>query len=189
MDVLKQSQKLTVTEFAKLIGVSSTAVSHAISKGRMPLSVEEGSNGKKLIDAKIGVEEFNQNKKRGAVNFSEKKGRRTVDASEAADSEKKLKHYKAELARIEVEEAENRLVDAEKVKRQAFKISRAVRDAMLNIPDRLSAELAAEKDQFNIHQRLTSEIRLALESLSAEIISDDEVTETDNIQENEGETS
>ena len=37
-----------------------------------------------------------------------------------------------------------------------------VRDAMLNIPDRIASELAAETDQFEIHRLLTVEIRRAL---------------------------
>jgi len=174
MENLKEPQKLSVVEFAKLLGVSSSTVSKAITEGRMPQSVKTDASGKRWIDAAIGAQEFNQNKKRGAVNFSNKEGRRQTDTSESSVSEKKLKHYKAELARIEFEEAEGKLVNGEKIKRQAFKVARSVRDAMLNIPDRVSAELAAEKDQFTVHKRLTDEIRIALESLSTEILSDDE---------------
>lgn len=184
MEELKESKKLTVTEFARLIGVSSQAVSGAIADGRLPKSVTIGSNGKKLIDARIGVEEFNQNKKRGAVNFSEKDGRRKSDDSESADSEKRLKHYRAELARIDFEEAQGKLINAERVKRQAFKVARATRDAMLNIPDRVAAELAAEKDQFLVHKRLTDEIRMALEGLSDEILLENNVPE--NLEVNDG---
>lgn len=185
MEEIREPQKLSVGEFAKLVGVNSSTVSRAIIAGRMPLSVTILPNGNKLIDARIGVEEFNQNKKRGAVNFSQKEGRRKADPSESSESERKLKHYKAELARIELEEAQGKLINAEKVGRQAFKVARAVRDAMLNIPDRVSAELAAEKDSFTVHKRLTDEIRMALEGLSVEVLDLDEPDE-DEISEDEG---
>jgi hypothetical protein len=41
-------------------------------------------------------------------------------------------------------------------------VARIVRDSMLNIPDRVAAELAAETDPFKVQQRLSAEIRLAL---------------------------
>ncbi len=41
-------------------------------------------------------------------------------------------------------------------------VARMVRDAMLNIADRIASELAAETDQFEIHRLLTVEIRRAL---------------------------
>jgi hypothetical protein len=47
-------------------------------------------------------------------------------------------------------------------------VARLVRDAMLNIPDRVAAELAAETNQFKVHQRLTHEIRRALEDMKLE---------------------
>ena len=43
--------------------------------------------------------------------------------------------------------------------------ARQVRDSLLNLPDRLAAELAAETNQFKVHQRLVKEIRRALEEL------------------------
>ena len=48
---------------------------------------------------------------------------------------------------------------------EAFKMARLTRDAMLAIPDRLAAEIAAETDTFKVHTRITEEIRKALESL------------------------
>lgn len=181
MEEIKESKKVTIKEFSEILGVHSSAVSKAISEGRMPQSVTIAANGKKSIDVRIGVEEFNQNKKRGAVNFSKKEGRRKADNSHAADSERNLKHYKAELARLEFEEAEGKLVDGDKIKRQAFKVARSVRDAILNIPDRVSAELAAERDQFIVHKRLTEEIRMVLESLSGKITNLEEPEEDEEI--------
>lgn len=74
--------------------------------------------------------------------------------------------YKAALLKIELDEKTGRLVDAEAVKVAAFNKARAVRDTLLNIPDRISPILAAEKDQMKVADILTREIRTALEELS-----------------------
>jgi hypothetical protein len=57
-------------------------------------------------------------------------------------------------------------VDADEVKVAAFNRGRAVREALLNIPDRLAAVLAAESDGSKVHALLAAEIRQALEELT-----------------------
>ena len=74
--------------------------------------------------------------------------------------------YKAALLKIELDEKTGRLVDAEAVRVAAFNKGRAVRDALLNIPDRISPILAAESNQQKVSDILTREIRTALEELS-----------------------
>lgn len=74
-------------------------------------------------------------------------------------------HYRAELARLELEERIGKLVDKEKVEAEAFRVGRLVRDSMLNIPSRLAGILAAETDQRRVHDLLEKEIRQALEAL------------------------
>jgi metal-dependent amidase/aminoacylase/carboxypeptidase family protein len=43
---------------------------------------------------------------------------------------------------------------------------RVVRDALLNIPERLAAMLASEGDERRVHQILATEIRAAMEELT-----------------------
>jgi phage terminase Nu1 subunit (DNA packaging protein) len=69
------------------------------------------------------------------------------------------------LAELELEQREGKLVEADVVQREAFKAARQVRDALLNLPDRVAGVLAAETNQFKVHQMLTKEIRRALEDL------------------------
>lgn len=74
--------------------------------------------------------------------------------------------YKAALLKIQLDKETGKLVDAEAVKVAAFNKARAVRDALLNIPDRISPILAAERDEKKVSDILTKEIRTALEELS-----------------------
>jgi len=90
---------------------------------------------------------------------------RPVGTETLAASKAKREAFMAELARLEYEQKAGSLVPIEDVKKQAFKMARIVRDSLLNIPDRLAAELAAETNQFRVHTRLTEELRKALEEL------------------------
>ena len=55
-------------------------------------------------------------------------------------------HYQARLAKIDYEERMAKLVSGDEVQVAAFNKFRQFRDAMLNIPDRLAAMLAAETE-------------------------------------------
>ena len=72
----------------------------------------------------------------------------------------------AALSQIELDEKQGRLVDQEDVRKEAFKLARLTRDAMLAIPDRLAAEIAGLTDPFEVHAKITAEIRSAIEEIS-----------------------
>jgi hypothetical protein len=73
---------------------------------------------------------------------------------------------RSKLLEIKARVEAGRYVDAEEVKAAAFNKARVVRDGLLNIPDRLSAVLAAENNSVRIHEVLSAEIRAALEELT-----------------------
>lgn len=77
--------------------------------------------------------------------------------------------YQARLAKLEYEERSGKLIATEQVNRSAFKVARAVRDGLMNLPDRLAAELAAESDAAAIHSRLAREIRDVLRELTGTV--------------------
>ena len=92
-----------------------------------------------------------------------------VDTSKEAkfeNLEDRRKFYQSELARIKVEKESNKLIDGNIVKDQAFKTGRIIRDSLMAIPSRVSADLASETDTFSIEQILEKEIRIVLENLS-----------------------
>ena len=62
-------------------------------------------------------------------------------------------------------EAEKSLVSADGVRIAAFNKGRMVRDAFLNIPDRVASILAKETDTNRIHEILTKEIRQIIEEI------------------------
>jgi hypothetical protein len=160
---------MTMAEYAASRGISKAAVNAAISSGRLVNAIKR--EGRRVtLDAAIADAEWTANTRggRGPAPQPLASGVGLPDAIEAADynaSRAKREAYNAELARLEVEEKQGQLVAADDVRKTAFAVARQVRDGMLNIPDRVSAELAAMTDQFEIHRRLTTEIRKALEGV------------------------
>ncbi|SKA72301.1 Phage DNA packaging protein, Nu1 subunit of terminase [Thiothrix eikelboomii] len=77
--------------------------------------------------------------------------------------------HRAELARLDTEEKKSMLVDAEVQRRDAFRIARAVRTAVLNIPLRISQDLANDHDPLSVHRKLESALIEALTELADEI--------------------
>lgn len=98
------------------------------------------------------------------VNATEKTGTSGLSFHEARTLKER---YHAALLKIELDEKTGRLVEAGAVEVAAFNKARQVRDSLLNIPDRISPILAAERDPAKVAELLTAEIRQALEGLSA----------------------
>ena len=74
--------------------------------------------------------------------------------------------YNAKLARLEYEEKNGKLLNAEDVTREAFEMASRVRDRILGVPCRVASMLAPETDSKVIERLLTQELRNALEELA-----------------------
>lgn len=76
-----------------------------------------------------------------------------------------MKLKKSNILKRKTKEAEKSLVSADGVRIAAFNKGRMVRDALLNIPDRVASILAKETDTNRIHEILTKEIRQIIEEI------------------------
>ncbi len=74
--------------------------------------------------------------------------------------------YNAKLARLEYEEKNGKLLNAEDVANDAFALASRVRDRILAVPSRVSSMLASETDSKVIERLLTQELRNALEEIA-----------------------
>ena len=174
------SEPLSAKAYAKQRGVALPSVIAAISSGRLHASVKRKGQGYH-IDPELADQEWQANtdtgqgapahaKHRGALPHPSELPQQFDDDMPITYAEARAQHerFKARLAELELEQREGKLVNADDVKRESYKTARQVRDALLNIPDRLAGELAAESNQFKVHQRLVKEIRRALEELKLE---------------------
>lgn len=85
----------------------------------------------------------------------------------------KREKFAAANEELEYLAALGRLVPAAEIQEASARRYRAIRDKLLNIPDRIASILAAEQEPVRVHAALTAEIKRVLHELS-----DDAVAET-----------
>lgn len=175
---------VTFAEFAAIRGCTKGAVTHA-SKSRIAAAVVE-KDGRRWLDRDLALELWNKNTVANAqskVSRADPVDEPPKDAAELKrrveglpddaipdlnESRARREHYQAELAKLQVTQQRGELVAADEVKKEAFKMGRSVREALANLADRLSHQLAGETDPTVIHQVLTQEHRAALVELCDE---------------------
>ena len=173
---------VTFSEFAYIKGCSKGAVTHAC-KSRIAGAVVE-KDGKKWLDRDLALELWRKNtlKNNNAIvdeaddvevspPADERELKARVNAlpddaiPELNESRARREHYQAELAKLQVTQQRGELVPADEVQKSAFQVGRSVREALANLADRLSHQLAGETDPVVIHQLLSDEHRDALMAL------------------------
>jgi phage terminase Nu1 subunit (DNA packaging protein) len=153
--------EITQAQLAELLKVSEARVSQVKKTGRLDGTFEK--RGRSIVfNQEAAIAAWN-----GEISVSPtRKDSSALEIPSFNESRAKSEHFRAELARLDLEVKEDQLVEVSRVKREAFSAARAVRDALGNIPDRVSNQMAAESDPVIIHQTLTDEIRKALETLT-----------------------
>ena len=169
---------VTFAEFALIKGCTKAAVTHA-SKSRIAEAVVE-EDGKRWLDRDLALELWRKNTlKNNNAKVDEpdpveprRELRQRLQAlpddeiPELNESRARREHYQAELAKLEVDLKRRELVPAVDVKKEAYAMGRSVREALANLADRLSHQLAGETDPARIHQVLSEEHRAALVELA-----------------------
>ena len=173
---------ITFAEMATLKGCTKAAVTHA-SKSRIAAAVVE-QDGKRWLDRDMALELWNRNTlKNNNAKVSEadliepvprdaRELKRRVNGlpddaiPDLNESRARREHYQAELAKLQVTQQRGELVPVDQVKKEAFAMGRSVREALANLADRLSHQLAGETDPARIHQVLSDEHRAALVELA-----------------------
>ena len=165
-----KTARLSFRAYAKLRGLSPEAVSKAVRLGRIRCHTDE--DGVKYLiqdeadkDWEENTDKAFQRKDLDEEELERREPEISVEGSTYSNSRALRESYQAKIARLEYEKLSGSLVPIEEVKAEAFKLSRTVRDAILNIPDRISAQLAAESDQHKVYSILTDELTRALEEL------------------------
>lgn len=186
---------LSMKQYSVHRGITHRAVAKAIEEGR--ITAEKNVHGHYAIDPSRADAEWAANTGQGveddAVAAPDMEAEEFLDPTETAkadddasmpgkepknptyaQSRAKREAFNAKNAELVYLERSGKLVDAEKVRSQAFRSARIVRDAIMNIPNRLAAELAAETDPSRCHAHLTAALNEALEELSR-VIGENEV--------------
>jgi hypothetical protein len=170
---------VTFSEFAVLKGCSKAAVTAAV-RSRIAAAVVE-KDGKRWLDRDQALGLWNKNTKathNAKVSEADpiepatpRELRRQIEAladdaiPDLNESRARREHYQAELSKLQVAQQRKELVPADEVKKAAFQVGRSIREALANLADRLSHQLAGETDPAVIHQLLSDEHRDALLAL------------------------
>jgi phage terminase Nu1 subunit (DNA packaging protein) len=167
---------LSLRAYAERRGVALSTVQAAIRTGR--ISTVPGPGGEPKIDPEIADREFEANtdpskqgRKENVGDLIAKENARAVksdsDHGSATNDYMKWRarreQLNAQLKELEYEQKSGKLVNAEEARREFFKIAREARDAIMNIPERISGQLAAETDEHAVRMLLKTELTRALE--------------------------
>jgi hypothetical protein len=77
----------------------------------------------------------------------------------------KREEFQAKQAELDYLESLGRVISTEEFERLSMRRYRAIRDTLLNIPDRVATILAAERDPARVHATLTTELKRVLNEL------------------------
>ena len=142
---------ITQAEWARRQGISREAVRKQIQRGQLC-----------LVDGK--VDEIQAKKDLLKNNRNHKVSASIKELLLQTKLENEIERGK--ILKLERQEKEQSLIPADKMKETLFRKGRVIRDAMLNLPDRVSSLVATMQDAGEIHMLLTNEIRSILEELS-----------------------
>jgi hypothetical protein len=152
---------LSVRGYAKHRGTGHSTVQKAIATGR----ISTLPNG--MIDSAVADREWKENTEVRPTGSSH---RTTDEESTAVRGYTRARaireHFAALREKLEYERLLGSLVSKDEVQVAAFNTSREFRDRMLNIPDRLAAELAAENEPARCYEILKLEITKALDDFA-----------------------
>jgi hypothetical protein len=164
------AKPVSLRQFAKLIGASHTAVNKAVKNGRLTLTPDgkiDPDTAREQWDA--GADGSKRRDKPEPAPEQPSPVSRTPTAATAYATARAIREeYNARNARLEYEQKAGKLVAADKVRLESFQAARLTRDTILNVPNKIAHELAAETDPAKVHVLLTKALNVALEELAAE---------------------
>ena len=163
---------ITMPDLPTLKNVSRAAVTKKIKTGKLEGAIVN-HNGRKLVNKEEAFRLWDLQASPSKDTTVRKKLKEEIDSKTLeeipsyGESKAKREYFLAELAKIDVEQKREQVIDVEIITKSAFAKARAIRASLENIADRLSHQLAGEDNPSAIHKILTEEHREALENLAS----------------------
>lgn len=152
-------------EYARIRGCSQATVSEAVRNGRIKTHEIMGK-------ALINVEEANRDwalntnaaqvRGPGAEVETQAPARKGYPSFQESRAIKEA--YAARITKLEYEEKTTKLVDLARIKEIHFNVARRVRNAILNVPGTINAEVASETDPHKCEMMIYNALADALEN-------------------------
>lgn len=125
----------------------------------------EAARRREIAEAKAAAEEA---RAAGAIADIPGMDVSSVEGVTLADAKVLKEYWLGKKAELDYKKMSGEVIENREVERQAFETARAVRDAIMAIPVRLSSILAAQSDAHAVKSILTAELTSALGSLTHE---------------------
>jgi len=132
----KEGDKVSLRQFAALVGIDYVSAREALQRGR--------------IAFEPNTRELDYYKNRDSFFSSRTRGPNAITAEKSAEAPSFLsvkirkETAAAQLKEIELAKEKGQLLEKEQVKESVYKYARQIRDAVLSIPERVAADLAAQ---------------------------------------------
>ena len=165
------AEGLSLRALGRELGVSDKAIRKGVASGRLRASIGRTEAGKPVvIDLAVAKAEWlarGGQRARTEARTPESAGDAAetgivISATTLVEAQRLATLQRERKLRIENDLSEGRTVQVERVSKEAFESSLAVREGMLNIAARLSPELAGETDAGKVFLVLDKAIRDAL---------------------------
>jgi uncharacterized protein YjiS (DUF1127 family) len=167
---------LSLRGLAGLLGASEGAIRKAIRSGRLAKSIGRDERGRPFVlDLAVAKREWATNRSapapaadggNGAAAGASVAKAATGMPENLTEAQIRVQFQREVKLELENLQKQGKLLDAAVARRDAFNGARMIRDGLLNLPDRLAAELAAMTDPAAIHERMVVECRAVLEPLA-----------------------
>ena len=161
---------ITMAELAMLKNVSRQAVSKKIKTGKLDGAIVN-HNGRKMVNKEEAFRLWDLQALPSKDTTVRNQIKQEIDSKTYeeipayGESKAKREYFLAELAKLDVEEKKKQLVSVDEIKKSSFATGRSIREALTNLADRLSHQLAGEDDATVIYKIINSEHKEALENL------------------------
>ena len=161
---------ISLAELAMLKNVSRAAVTKKIKTGKLDSAVVN-HNGRKMVNKEEAFRLWDLQALPSKDTTVRNQIKQEIDSKTYeqipayGESKAKREYFLAELAKLDVEEKKKQLVSVDEIKKSSFATGRSIREALTNLADRLSHQLAGEDDATVIHNIISNEHREALENL------------------------
>ena len=157
---MTMTTSMTVSEWARSLGISKQAGHQAVARCGIP--VEDGR-----VDPDVATALY-QKRTRPRARTKEAPSSAAVAAGQGGylASRARREAAEAKLAELKLGEVAGELVRADDVRAECARLATALRNAFLQMPDRLAPVLAAETEPSRVHALLMTEIRQVLTQLA-----------------------
>ena len=176
---VRASTPISLRAYAKHRGVALSAVQKAIRAGRIAPTTD-GRIDPAQADADWQRNTAPRPRHRKSITPERSAGRAALQVPQPALDPSSVggyataravrEQYLARITKIQHDQLAGKLISRDEVAVEEFNEKRIIRDGVLNIADRVAAQLAAETDEKKVHQILTTELRNALNGIADRLL-------------------